>query len=95
MNTYEQTELEIEIAKKNLEDICRRYDVPCDIKLGADTDTLCTIIVNERMCADTEDRWPEVVACNIPAEDVNKYLMSQHIFNNYYILEQTERIGND
>lgn len=89
---YVQTELEIEIAKKNLEEVCKKYDIPCTIQLG---NYLTTIIVEERLSAFSDDTWPEVVGCNIPASEVKAYLMSQKIFNNYYVLTQNERIKND
>ena len=92
MNDYKQTELEIEVAKKNLEEACKKYNVPCTILLG---DYLTTIIVEERLSAFSDDTWPEVVGCNIPANEVTAYLMSQKIFNNYYVLIQKERIAND
>lgn len=91
MSDYKQTELEIEVAKKNLEDICKKYGVPCKITLG---EVLYTIIQDIPMSSCSEDCWPEVVACNIPEEDVEKYLYSQKI-TNYYLLTQTERIKND
>lgn len=96
MNNYKQTELEIEIAKNNLEEICKRYDVPCKIVLGdEESNKLVTVIVEERLSAFSDDTWPEVVGCNIPANEVKAYLMSQKILNNYYVLTQNERIGNE
>jgi hypothetical protein len=91
MNDYKQTELEIEIAKKNLEEVCKRYDVPCKVILGT---PLYTIIQDVPMCSWTEDCWPEVVACNIPEDEVKAYLQSQKL-TNYYLLTQNERIKND
>lgn len=92
MTDYIQTELEVEVAKRNLEEVCKKYNIPCTVLLG---DYLTTVIVEERLSAFSDDRWPEVVGCNIPASDVKAYLMSQKIFNNYYVLIQKERIGND
>jgi hypothetical protein len=91
MNDYKQTELEIEVAKENLLEICKQYDVPCAIYLG---EVLVTIIQDVPMFTDTDDCWPEVVACNIPVKDIEKYVRSQGI-ENYHILIQTERIKND
>lgn len=92
MNGYEQTELEIEIAKKNLEEVCKRYDVPCKVFLG---EQLVTIIQDVPMSSWSEDCWPEVVGCNIPSEDVVTYALSQKLTGNYYVLTQNERIKND
>lgn len=93
MNDYKQTELEIEVAKENLLEICKQYDVPCAIFFGI-PEMLVTIIQDVPMFTDTQDCWPEVVACNVPAKDIEKYVKSQGI-ENYHILIQTERIKNE
>ena len=92
MTQYTQTELEVEVAKKNLEEMCKKYNIPCTVILG---DYLTTIIQEERLCSWTEDTWPEVVGCNIPSNEVEAYLLSLKINDNYYVLIQKERISND
>lgn len=91
MNEYKQTELEIEIAKENLKEICAKYHVTCTVLLG---EPLVTVLQDVPLCSQTEDCWPEVVAVNIPQSEADKYIKEQNLTNAHKLI-QKERIQND
>lgn len=64
---YLQTELEIEVAKKALEELCEKYEIPCTVLLGTQKAAL----------AFTNDNWLEVMSYNV---DLDKAI---EFANNY------------